>query len=54
LCNFEWVLAFASTMHRTWIQPLTPTQCKIIAAYRTSNDKLAMESGWQLTIPISR
>lgn len=35
LGNFEWVLAFASTVHRTWNQPLTPTQCKIIAAYRT-------------------
>ena len=35
-------------------QPLTPPQLKIIIAYRTVNDKLAIEIGWCLTIPISR
>ena len=33
-------------------QPLIPTQCKIIVAYRTSNHKLAIEIKWWLTIPL--
>jgi hypothetical protein len=35
-------------------QPLTPPQRKIIGAYCTSNHKLAIETGWWLSIPISR
>jgi len=35
-------------------QPLTPPQRKIIAAYRTSNHRLAIETGRWSTIPISR
>ena len=35
-------------------QPLTPPQCKIIATYCTSNNRLAIENGQWSTIPISR
>ena len=35
-------------------QSLAPTQCKIIAAYRTSNHRLANEIGRWSTIPIFR
>ena len=35
-------------------QLLTPSQRKIIVAYRTSNHRLAIETGWWTTIPISR
>jgi hypothetical protein len=34
-------------------QPLTPPQCKIIVAYRTSNHKLAIGIGWCTSAPIS-
>ena len=35
-------------------QPLTPPQCKIIIAYKTSNHRLAIETKRWSTIPISR
>ena len=36
-------------------QPLTPSSHKIIVAYRTSNHRFAIETGWWLTIvPIPR
>ena len=36
------------------MQPLTRPRCKIIIAYCTANDRLAMDIGWRSTIPISR
>jgi hypothetical protein len=35
-------------------QPLTPPRLKDFVAYHTSNHKLAIQSGEQLTIPKSR
>ena len=35
-------------------QPLTPPERKTIVAYRTLKHRLAIESGWWTTIPISR